>query len=535
MRRRWLAVAAAVLLAACGGGDDLSDLAGGIGTRPRDTPPTSDASATASTSPAPEVDLVVGVDLTARRDEVSPLILGVSGDLSAEEMRDAGITLDSWGGNPASRFNYLHGHAWNAAADWEFRNTSYGWTSDAFRSFTDVNAEAGVATRVAVPTLGWVARDGNHDTCSFPDGRGGCRSGEGLTCDNRDAPVADPNVTSVRSTPDMVAGWIADLLAEDRELRFIAMDNEPDLWGHTHYDVHPDCPTFQEIVDRYLEYATAIREVAPDAELMGPAMCCWYDYWRIGPQAPDRSGDDFLTWFLRQLRAHDEETGIRTIDVVDVHFYPQTGVYNDKSDPETNARRLRSTRALWDPGYLDESWIRKPIRFIPRMKDIIERSYPGLPLAISEWNFGADTTMNGALTIAIVLGTYATEGVYAAAYWRSPPAGSPGYHAFKMFGNYDDAGARFSGQALALQLGREEQVRAFAAVDGDVLKIVLVNPEPDAVTVGLTIDGTTGGRVLREFRYGEGNLDGIEEVDPATLPAVTVPASTIELLEIDLA
>ncbi len=58
--------------------------------------------------------------------------------------------------------------------------------------------------------------------------------------------MADPNVTSVRSTPDMVAGWIADLLAEDRELRFIAMDNEPDLWGHTHYDVHPDWPTFQK-------------------------------------------------------------------------------------------------------------------------------------------------------------------------------------------------------------------------------------------------------------------------------------------------
>ena len=35
------------------------------------------------------------------------------------------------------------------------------------------------------------------------------------------------------------------------------MDNEPDLWGYTHYDVHPECPTYEEILDKYLAYADA--------------------------------------------------------------------------------------------------------------------------------------------------------------------------------------------------------------------------------------------------------------------------------------
>ena len=35
------------------------------------------------------------------------------------------------------------------------------------------------------------------------------------------------------------------------------MDNEPELWGYTHYDVHPECPTYEEILDKYLTYATA--------------------------------------------------------------------------------------------------------------------------------------------------------------------------------------------------------------------------------------------------------------------------------------
>ena len=76
-------------------------------------------------------------------------------------------------------------------------------------------------------------------------------------------------------------------------------------------------------------------------------------------------------------KAHDDEYGQRTLDVVDVHYYPQSDVFNDETDEETNARRLRSTRSLWDPTYADESWIDDAIWFIPRIKEIIERALSG--------------------------------------------------------------------------------------------------------------------------------------------------------------
>ena len=41
---------------------------------------------------------------------------------------------------------------------------------------------------------------------------------------------------------------------------------------------------------------------------------------------------------------------------------------------------------------------------VVRMNQLIEAYYPGTRLGISEWNFGADETMNGALAIADVLG-----------------------------------------------------------------------------------------------------------------------------------
>jgi hypothetical protein len=478
------------------------------------------------------------VDATAPGAEISELILGLSSTLSGDELRGAGIQLNSWGGNPSTRFNYVIGHAWNHGRDWEFRNTNYGATGgDEAREFLGVNSAGGVESRLAVPTLGWVARNDDGELCSFPDSNGGCTGGEGSDCEHRNV-VADPRTANTASTPDMVADWVAGLVADGLGPRFIAMDNEPDLWGFTHYDVHPDCPTYEEILDKYLAYATAIREVAPDAELTGPVICCWFDYWDIAPGPADGSDEDFLGWFLRNVRAHDEQYGKRTLDVVDVHYYPQSPVFNDKTDAETNAQRLRSTRSLWDPEYADESWIGQPIEFIPRMMRTIDESYPGTPLLISEWNFGADTSLNGALAIAEVLGIYGREGVYAAAYWRNPEVGSPGLFAFQMHGNYDGQGTRFGGRVITTSSPDPERLSVFGAVDeaAGVLRLMLINKDPaSTMTVDLQIDGFQPDTTARRFTYGPDQLDRI--IDDSYTPgeAVTAPASSITVLELSAA
>jgi hypothetical protein len=422
----------------------------------------------------------VSVDISMARAPISPLIRGFSGDTDTSYLIDVGGTVNSWGGNPASRFNYLIGHAWNAGADYEFRNGNYGQSGDVARAFLDMAASSGTVTRLAVPTIGWIAKNDDNSTCSFPDGAGGCRSMKDRKCATSQD-IADPNRANVPSTPAMVATWVRSLAQQFGDtLLFIAMDNEPVLWDTTNADVHPACPTYEEILSTYLRYADAVRDAVPNVALMGPVMCCWFDYWRGDPGPVDGEKVDFLTWFLRGVRAHDTDVGHRTLDVVDVHYYPQSDVYNDNVDKQTSARRLRSTRSLWDPDYTDESWIAEKIRFIPRLKDLIAAAYPGTPLAISEWNFGADTSMNGALAIADVLGIYGREGVYMASYWRSPTRGSPGYFAFKMFGNYDGHGAAFDGTALEAPSPDPDRLSIYAAIsaDGRVLKVMVLNKDP---------------------------------------------------------
>jgi hypothetical protein len=495
---------------------------------------TSDASSSSTAAPA---DVTVAIDMAAPGAPISPDILGFSSALSADDLRDAGVQVNSWGGNPSTRYNYELGHAWNHGADYEFRNTNYGTSGDESRRFLGVSADAGIASRVAVPTLGWVAKDDLDSTCSFPDGAGGCLDREQVGDCAGDGPRADPRLANVESTPEQVVAWVEGLLADGLTIEYLAMDNEPELWGGQHYDVHPTCPTYEELLDKYLTYATALRAVAPDSALAGPVMCCWYDYWRTAPGPADGSGTPFLDWFLSNVAAHDAEFGQRTLDVVDVHYYPQSGVYNDDTSPETNAKRLRSTRSLWDPDYRDESWITEPIRFIPRIKETIERTYPDTPLFISEWNFGAETSMNGALAIADALGIFGREGVDAAAYWRNPPVGSPGWMAFKMHGNYDGQGSRFGGQVLPVTNSDLAALGAYAALDDTTgtLRVMLINKQPDeALAVQLQIDGIASPIVV-SYTYGPADLEAIVTGEADVTTPLELPPYSITLLEIPTA
>jgi hypothetical protein len=535
--RRLAISAVAVGLAACSSGGTPIAFDSTPSTQPTtgsNGPDAGSEPSTPQTLPANVPSGHVALDVAAAGAEISPLILGVSPvELTSADFKAAGLTLNSWGGNPATRYNYRIGHAWNNGADWEFRNTNYGITGDAARTFLGVSQEAGVASRMVVPTLGWVANNDDTSTCSFPTD-GGCQPASEVGNCRTPKARADPARANVESTPEDVATWVRGLLADGYSIQYVAMDNEPELWGDTHFDVHPECPTYEEILDKYLTYAAAIRAVAPDAKLTGPVMCCWYDYWKIAPGPAGGGTPDFLRWFLEQVKAHDDQTGQRSLDVVDVHFYPQTDVYNDKVDADTSARRLRSTRALWDPTYIDESWIHEAINFIPRIKQTIAAAYPGTPLMISEWNFGAEETMNGALAIAEVLGVYGREGVEAAAYWRDPKVGSPGFLAFAMHGNYDGAGTRFGGRVVPILTADGSGVVAFAAHDANdgTLRIMLVNERDAAATLTVDILNFRPAASGRSFTLAPDKPDAIVPgtFDP-TAP-VTLPPSSITVLDV---
>ena len=266
----------------------------------------------------------------------------------------------------------------------------------------------------------------------------------------------------MRSTPESIERLVRLIRQKDRDrgrsVDSYILDNEPMLWNATHRDVHPEATTYDELLEKTIAYGSAIRRADPGATVAGPAEWGWlaYQYSARDLAAgvflrPDRRqhGDTpLIPWYLRQLRDYQQRTGSRILDLLDVHFYPmgegiKVGNGGGNTDAATAARRIRATRSLWDPTYVDESWINERMRLLPLLRQWIADNYPGLGISIGEWDFGAETHMSGGLAIAEVLGRFGLLGVTSAYKWGGPPEGTPGFWAFRAYRNFDGHGGRF--------------------------------------------------------------------------------------------
>jgi hypothetical protein len=477
----------------------------------------------AATSSAAPGAVTVTLDAGTAGHPISPLIYGVSvadpGTVSV-----LGATLDRWGGNPSSTYNWVIGNAWNSGRDWQFRNGNYGKPpGSAADSFVSATLAAGAEPLMTVPTLGWVARDDRNSTMAQdvppsggpPLGRSSAVEGYDPTLNRgrTSVPSLARNPGPFQDSPDANAPavyqdeWVHHLVARfgsgAKGAQLFAMDNEPDLWSTSHTDVHPVRMGYDEMLANYREYAAAVRAQDPSALLLGPDVSGWVSYFYSdldrGSDAyathRDRTlhGDQaFLPWWLAQMHMLDQAQGSRLVDYLDVHYYPQAqDVYGDKSDPATRALRIRSTRSLWDPSYTDESWIGTPVDLIPRLKQWISANYPGTRLAITEYNWGGERDASGAVALAEALGVFGREGVDLASYWTSPPPDSPAGAAFRLYRNYDGRGATFGDVSIPVS-STNSAVAAFAArhTSGGEVDVVLANEsQAGAASVRLDLHG----------------------------------------------
>ena len=63
--------------------------------------------------------------------------------------------------------------------------------------------------------------------------------------------------------------------------------------------------------------------------------------------------------------------------------------------------------------------------------------YAGTPVAITEYNWGAEDHINGATTQADIYGIFGREGLDMATRWTTPKNDTPTFKAMQMYRNYD--------------------------------------------------------------------------------------------------
>ncbi|MDJ0752691.1 MAG: glycoside hydrolase family 44 protein [Ardenticatenaceae bacterium] len=472
-------------------------------------------------------EITIQVDAQANIQPISDLIYGVANPPGIY-LRTLQPSLSSWGGEGAVRFNWEDGNSWNLGSTNTYRNTPVSDEVDGNQAliFLENAALAEAETYMVLPTIGWVAKDNDPLTCSFNSSEGTCTTGNASTCQSNDV-VANPNQTSIPVTPADILEFAMLLSEQDAAPKILSLLHEPELWGVTHYDLHPECTTYQEIADTFILYAETIKAELPAVELSGPGTCCWFYYWNSAAGEADRrlnDNEEFLPWFLSRLQEHENETGVRLLDILDIHYFPES-VSVDSDDGLQDEVRLRATRSLWDPTYVDESFIREPVYLIPRMQELIDTRYPGTKFAISEWNFGGENTQNGALAIADVLGIYGREGVYMASYWTYPSFRSPGFWAFKMYTNYNNLGGKFGDISVQAESNDIDLVSSYAAVDSETgnLHLMIINKIDgfENKEIGIEIDNYDFADRFTIYQYtGEFGNDG-DGINSATEVSIT--------------
>jgi len=489
---------------------------------------------------------------------ISPLIYGVGND-DNKAVWAMGATARRSGGNPTSRYNWRL-NTWNLTKDWFFRNT--GNPTGSYDQFLEENQKRGVKTALTLPILGWVAKDATSS--SFPVSVFGPQqatapdtpdSGNGIGRDGKPIVPGPPTLTSVQSTPESIEQWVREIRQKDRTrgrtVDSYILDNEPMLWNTTHRDVHPEPTTYDELLEKTLAYATAVRRADPDAKIAGPAEWGWLAYHYSAKDIvygttlrPDRRlhGDEpLIPWYLRKTREYEQKTGIKVLDILDVHFYPMAegmGIgTGGETGPLVAALRIRSTRSLWDPSYVDESWINERMRVLPLLRQWIADNHPGLGISIGEWNFGAESHMSGGLATAEALGRFGTEGITSAYYWTSPPENSPAYWAFRAFRNFDAVGNRFldwsvpvrSGASLASLFGSRDPERRH------IVAVLLNHAAFSSLEAHVVLEGCGSPSSARAFTYRGGGADGFWPSAVALkTPAIDITVAPYSMNVIDV-
>jgi hypothetical protein len=444
---------------------------------------------------------------------ISPLIYGTNQPENPTQNR---YTVLRSGGNRMTAYNWEN-NASNAGSDYLFQNDSFISDSNTpgagVQGMLNSAKTLGATAVLTIPIVDYVAADkngggdvrnsgSNYLTTRFKQNRAVKGAALSTTPDTTDATV----------NQDEFVNWVRATGAAAGPPVIFSLDNEPDLWSHTHAEVHPDNVTYEELCTRNAAYAKMVKSVWPAALVTGFVSYGWLGYVNL-QNASDAAGKpEFLDYYLDRMKAAEVEAGKRVVDFLDLHWYPEAqggGVRitgNDTGAAVVEAR-VQAPRSLWDATYRETSWIvddalDQPIRLLPRVRDKIAARYPGTRLAFTEWNYGGGQHISGAIATADVLGIFGREEVALATYWALNGNESFANAAFRAYRNFDGANGAFGDTSIFAASTDAAIATVYASLDAanpSRVVIIAINKAGGPRSAGITLAHGTTFSTLKVF------------------------------------
>ena len=442
----------------------------------------------------------IAVDASQGRKPISPYIFGKNNSLSDnpsnpvsasdwEIYKHAGLKMfRETGGNNSTKYNWRR--KLSSHPDWYNNVYSHDWDYEA-RSLQ--NNIPGARGMWAFQLIGYAASNTNnnfgdwaYNNSQWWSGVNQNLAGGGEVNESGGSEAlvdGDPNLYLMKWPPDstvcILDQWFGDggLDLNQEMFKYWNMDNESEIWFGTHDDIMPVQITAEEYMQRYFEVAKQARAKFPEIKLVGPVPANewqWYN-WSDGKISYGGSSYPWLEYFILRIGEEQHATGIRLLDVLDVHFYPSQSnaedivqlhrIWFDKHYDYLGANGVKVT----DPSGWNNSITNEYLfgRCNMWLEECIGSDH-GVTFSVSETGFNTTDPDVIAVWYASQLGVFADNGVEIFTPWEWE---NEMWEVLHLFSRYS------KDKRVASVSNLEEYVSAYSSVNTalDSLTIILVN------------------------------------------------------------
>lgn len=476
---------------------------------------------------APAVTVIVNSSITHR---VSPYIYGINFATQIDDVPTA-LTLDRWGGNRSTAYNW-ETNASNAGSDYQYENDNAGGRKEAGADIAVLIAKdqkIGMASIVSVQMQGLVAGDANGPvSVANPPDRTRFKKVfyEKRTITNEPFTLA-PSVSDdyvymdefIWALDQKFAGQHIFGVNPSTQHVFVSLDNEPELWNSTHLEIQGKTGiTSDSYIAKTVSLAAALKKQFPDLVIFGPVHYGFMGIysWNRELNATPSGNNWFADKYLTALKAASTSFGRPLVDVYDFHWYPEatdssgarvtTLTGPNLTDDQVQAI-VQSPRSLWDSTYKEKSWITKdvigePIAILDRLQTRIDAEFPGMKLALTEYNNGGGQHIAGTIAQADNLGVFGAHGLFAATMWMLGSKEPYSLAGFRAFRNFDGAHHNFGDTSILATSSNVANVAVYVSADsgrpGRVV-IVAINRSPSDQVTAITGQPLSGAAHLFEM------------------------------------
>ena len=422
------------------------------------------------------------------------------------QVREAGIhMMRANNGNNATRYNWRK--KLTVHPDWFNNVYSHDWAItakkvldkmpgvDAMYAF-QLTGYAASSTDYNFPDWNWKQEHGSYPSRAFDLAGGGEVSEDGETLVKAGDYTLYNEEWPADSTVGIVPYWRDELKFDMSRFQYWSMDNEMEIWRGTHSDL--DLPvTGDFLVERYIDVAKKARAAWKDIKLTGPVVANEWQWCHISAyndeSRPKIDGKEYcwLEFFTKKIAEAQKASGIKLLDVFDIHWYPSEKDYES---------RMNWHRVLFDTTYYYKGgngircatgacdWSNKDLGYksyiFVRINRWLEQYFGkdhGIKLALTETSLIDEDPMVTALTYASFIGTMQDNGVAIFTPWSWGDGMYETVHLFSRYGHPNRVQSTSSNDSL---------VSAYSSISnkGDSLTVIFVNrAEKDAQEVQLKL------------------------------------------------